>query len=349
MIAMAIADTAPTAYVVLLARDDIPAAFATGVIAEVFASNLAPASPSAARRLAEHGWVMFRKLADQAGHKEHGTGADMSATWPILKEIAELQPDPEKVRRIALLAGRMYDALKGAKARRTKQPDEIVGIKTGSDFQNLIPAEYALLGTAPTKHLLFQAISERKAIEYERTGTSRKARGPLVLVLDESGSMRHASQKYERDDWAKAAMTALTRIAWEDKRPVIVVHFSTSTRAVVLKPGDHAGLVRAQHTFLDGGTDIATALEVGLLEVANLAAAGHAGADVVLISDGGDASGWRLQPALSAMKAQNVRLWSIAIDMPFHGDLKDQAAEYVHLSDADMSDASKTTKIVAAV
>jgi len=340
LVTLAVADTQPMEYAVLLATDDIAAAFATAEILDVFQHSPAPRSPHDARRLAHEGWRRFRVLADQAGHIEHGLGGDLSSPWPVLKEIQELQPDPAKMRRIAELAGRMYQALRGAKDRRVKGiPEEVIGTEHGGDVAALLPQEYAMLGTDPTRRHLFEQIAHRRAMQFERAGTEKKGRGPLVVAQDESGSMEG-----QRDEWAKAAMTALTRIAWEEKRPVVMVHFSTATKVQMLKPGDVAGVVRAQHTFLDGGTAIGRALMVGVDEVKNLAASGHRGADVVLISDGGDAGGM-VEEALDEMRKAGTRLWSVAIDMPFHGPLHDKAAEYVHLTDQDMQSTAGVLKI----
>jgi Mg-chelatase subunit ChlD len=348
VVTLAVADTMPVEYAVLLATEDIAAAFALQCHIEAHAAAgmppRYPGSPYEARKIADDGWERFRRIADQGGYVDHGLGADRTGGWPVLKTVQELQPDPEKMRRIALLAGRMYAALKGAKAQRVAGiPEEVIGTETGGDVAALLPQEYAMLGTDPTRRHLFSQIAQRRALQFERAGRDKKARGPLVIALDESGSMHGG-----RDEWAKAAMTALTRIAWEEKRAVVVVHFSTATKAVVLKPGDKAGVVRAQHTFLDGGTDIGRALMVGVDEVANLAALGHRGADVVLVSDGGDA-GSRIGEALEEMRKAGTRLWSIAIDTPFRGDLKERASEYIHLTDADMTSVDGAKKLGGSV
>lgn len=344
VVTLAVADTMPVTWAVLLATDDVAAAFATGCMLDAFGRVAPPRSPHEARKIADLGWKQFRVLADQAGHIEHGLGADMSDAWPVLKVHQELHPDPAKMHRIATLAGRMYQALRGAKDRRVQGiPEEVVGVEQGGDFATLLPAEYAMLATDPTKRHLFQQLVERRALQFERSGTERKSRGPLVFVQDESGSMDG-----QRDEWAKAAMTALTRIAWEDKRAVIVVHFSTATKAQVLKPGDKAGVLRAQHTFLDGGTAIGRGMMVGLEEVRTLATMGHHGADLVLVSDGGDAGG-EIHSALAEMKRQGVRLFSIAIDVPFRGPLHEQAAEYIHLTDSDMHSDAGVLKIAGSV
>ena len=346
MITLAVADTQPMAYAVLLATDDIAAAFATVALLETFESSRVPRSPNEARRIASAGWKNFERLVERAQNVQHGLGggADLDIGWQALKEVQQLKPDEAKMRRIAELAGRMYQALRGAKDKRVKGiPEEVIGTELGGDIANLLPQEYALLGTDPTKRHLFQQLSQRRALQFERAGSEKKGRGPLVIASDESGSMSG-----DRDEWAKASMTALTRIAWEEKRPVVVVHFSTATKVHVCKPGDVVNVLRAQHTFLNGGTEIGRALMVGVDEVKNLAAMGHKGADVVLVSDGGDAGG-TIDQALEEMRVAGTRLWSIAIDMPFVGPLRDRASEYVHLSNEDMQGTEGVLKIGKAV
>jgi len=328
LIGQGVADTTPREYATLVAVDDIAAAFAAACQIEIFTSRHGlPDTPHAARERAREGWAVFRELADQAGHLEHGTGADLSAAWPRLKAIQERTVDEQKIRKIAAMAGRMYVTLKGQKAKKARHvPERVVGVETGSDIGSLLPSEYALLGAPGAREDLLARITRRQALQLKREGKQKKGRGPLVLALDESGSMED-----DRDIWAKSVMTALTRIAWEEKRPVRVVHFSTATRVHRLDPKDHRALIEAQSLFLDGGTDIGTALDVAADEVEDMAKHGIPGADVVLISDGGDASG-RIAATLDRLDRNKVRLWSIAIGPEFRGLLKDRAAQYIHVA-----------------
>lgn len=344
LVSQAVADTTPQKFATLLATEDIAASYATATLLDHFyGSN--PTTPHQARQIAHEGWAEFLVLAEQAGHLQHGLGGDLSAAWPVFKEFTNAAIDKEKIRRIAEMAGRMYKLLKGAKAQRVEGvPEEVVGTEFGGDIAALIPQEYALWAAGiPTRTELAMRLSEDRAVQLKREGREVKGRGPLVVALDESGSMEG-----QRDEWAKAAMTALTRIAWEDRRPVKIVHFSTATKVHELKPGDHRGLLRAQATFLDGGTDIGTAVNVAAEEVAEWASQGITGADVVLISDGGDA-GNRIEQALDSMERSKTRLFSIAIDVGFRGPLKDRAAEYVFLNRQDMSDTGKIAGVGGAV
>jgi uncharacterized protein with von Willebrand factor type A (vWA) domain len=319
--------------------EDIAAAFATAAIVDSFTETeqgtpVLPSTPHEARQRAYEGWAAFRELADQAGHLEHGTGADMSAAWPVFKEFTQKNIDQAKIRRIAELAGRMFALLKGQRAKRVERvPEEVVGVEPGGEFGALLPLEYALLGHPVTERHLMARVAERRAQQLKRSGKEKKGRGPLVVALDESGSMEGG----DREVWAKACMTALTRVAWEDKRPVRVVHFSTATKVHKLDPGDHATLLKAQNLFLDGGTDIGVALDVAADEVEDMSRTGTPGADVVLISDGGDA-GARIGRALDKLDRCQTRLWSIAIQVPMQGQLKDRAAEYIYLRDGQSAE-----------
>ena len=332
----AVAETIPDEYAALVGYNDLAAAFACACMARAFSAEPG-ARGYAARKVAELGWAEFREVGDRGGHVAHGAGCDDSDPWPITKALDEVDANPKKMRAIADLAGRMYEALRGARQKRTPHVrEEIVGVELGDDFAGLVPSEYAMLATGPTTSYLMRQITERKAMQFRRAGTEKQAKGPLVILRDESGSMMYPE---ERNTWAAAAMTALTRIAWEGKREVVVVHFSTATQADRLLPGDHAALVRAQATFIDGGTNIAHAIRAGCAEIRALEKRGQRGADAVIISDGNDGSR-HIPGALDGLEALGARLWSVAIDARFSGPLKDRAAKYIELSSADMDAAS---------
>jgi len=350
----AVSDTVPREYAVLVSTDDIAAAFATATILRTFARHPDPRTPREARLIAHEGWAEFRKLADEAGHQLHGQDADLSDAWPVFKQVQDLSDQKRKeLQGIAMLAGRMLKALKGAQEKRVIDvPEEVVGVTTGADVQSLLPGEYAMLGMPATRMEATRRLLGRETQQYQKAGVEKMARGPLAILVDESGSMEDQIAGDGRNTWAKAAATALTRLAWENKRDVVWVHFSVATRVSVLKPGDHAALVKAQTSFLDGGTDIGTALDVALDEIKALAKRGHKGADAVLISDGGNERStrntWRLERALDGLDAIGARLFSVAIAVPFNGPIKDRAARYVHLTWKDMQSADGAVAVGAA-
>jgi hypothetical protein len=338
-----IADTVPQDFAVLLMTDDIPAAAATAIILETFESKPTPQTPREARLIAHEGWARFRKLAEEV--RETDKGGDLSEAWPRFAATEKMDVhSQEKLREIADLAGRMLKALKGAKQKKaTAVPEEVVGVRTGAEIEALLPQEYAMLGMAPTEMEAFRRLEAGETQQFERRGTESMARGALAIAIDESGSMNG-----QENVWAKAAATALTRMAWEDKRDVVWVHFSTATRVNTLKPGDVAGLVKAQNSFMDGGTDIGTAVQVAADEIKDLGKRGQKGADAVVISDGGDA-GYGISNAIDELDGMEAKLFSIAIGPEFTGQLKDRSAKYVHLDHRDMRSTKGATAVGGAV
>lgn len=349
----AVSDTIPQEYAVLVSTDDIAAAFAAATILRAFDRRPEPVTPREARLIAHEGWAEFRKLADEAGHQLHGQDADLSDAWPVFKQVQDLSAQKKKsLQEIAMLAGRMLKALKGAQEKRVVDvPEEVVGVTTGGDVQSLLPGEYAMLALGPTRMEATRRLLNRETQQYQKAGVEKMARGPLAILVDESGSMEDRGGD-DRNTWAKAAATALTRLAWENKRDVVWVHFSVATRVSVLKPGDHKALLKAQTSFIDGGTDIGTALDVASDEIKALAKRGQKGADAVLISDGGNERStrntWRLDRALDALDGLGARLFSVAIAVPFSGPLKDRAARYVHLGPEDMRSEAGAVAVGAA-
>jgi uncharacterized protein with von Willebrand factor type A (vWA) domain len=244
----------------------------------------------------------------------------------------------------------MLAALRGAVERRVpKVPDEISGVERGADLTSLLPEEYAMLGLPVTEAEAFRRLAERQALQYARSGKEKMTKGPLVLLVDESASMR-AQGDETRNIYAKSVATALTRLAWEGGRPVVWVAYATATRVRTLLPGDVLGLVESQSRFLDGGTDIPAALHAGLRAVKTLEQQGFKGADLVLISDGRTDHDSRPQMpgALDAVTAARVRLWSVAIEVEFEQLIVDHSAKYIHLTKDDMKSPAGAAKLAGA-
>lgn len=345
LLAEASADTLPDRHAVRVAIDEAACALATSCLDTAFGDAL-PREPREARDAARRGWAQFQEIADSVEELRCGTGADQSAAWTMWLEARNQQIPEDELRRIAGLAGRMYESLRGQREKNARGlREEPVGVEDGNDLTRAVASELGLLGHQATSRYLALRVAERRLVQRDERGQQEKSRGPLVILLDESGSMRGAD---DRRVWAKAALAALTRIAWESKRPVSCVHFSTSIAVTDLAPGDWPALGRAIGHFLSGGTAIGRALYVGLKQVDVLARAGAPGADVVLLSDGGDAVGG-LDAACDALDKRRVRLWSIAVLQPFSGALRDRAAEYVELSRADLQSTEGAKKIAGAV
>jgi uncharacterized protein with von Willebrand factor type A (vWA) domain len=307
----------------------------------------AQTSPFDLRNLAREPWKAFEARAKQTELLAEGLGWDLSAAWTHTREVQLAKGDLGQVERIARLAGRMYAALRGNQAKRIKGvPSEVYSVEQGNDLGRLLPAEQVLLTDPALEIVGLERIASRRAAQYAMRGTAKRSKGPLVLALDESSSM-HA----RRNEWAKAAAVALARVASEEKRPVAVVHYSTSTKVQPLQPGDGAAVLEMIGRFLGGGTAIGLALSVGVQQVKALAHKGQTGADIVLVTDGVDGNEAAQRAALDEAHALNVRLWTVAIEceVPATSPLRVTAAHYTRLGGADLGDGKSITLVGDAV
>jgi uncharacterized protein with von Willebrand factor type A (vWA) domain len=107
------------------------------------------------------------------------------------------------------------------------------------------------------------------------------ARGPIVLCLDTSGSMRGAPERI-----AKAVAIAALRLAFSGQRPLRLVAFGAQGEFVERELGGAGGLdalLDLMGQSFDGGTDIQTPIERALDCVHEAA---WIGADLLLVTDG---------------------------------------------------------------
>lgn len=343
LLSQAVSETLPERHAAFIASDDIVAANIVALGVQLLRGEPLPSTPFRARRWAIRClWPAFERALEA---RESARGNDDSWPMPVrLPTNGRALTDP-RLQRINDLAGRMYRVLRAAQRRRVKGvPEDVVGVRTGSDVERLVPDEIALWACGGGARVdLAIRIEEGRAVHLEVEGTEHNKRGPLVVALDESGSMDG-----DRDIWAKAAMTALTRLAWNDRRPVKVVHFSTATRTHELRPGNYAALQRAQLTFLNGGTLTGAALSVAADEVEAWRRHGVQGADVVLISDGTDNPA-SCAAALERLRSSGVRLFGVAVECAFSGVLRLACAEYVQLRGGSLDSAESIDILKGAV
>jgi uncharacterized protein with von Willebrand factor type A (vWA) domain len=159
------------------------------------------------------------------------------------------------LKRICELAGRYR---RFAQAQQRKKVlhgrDDVVGVVLDGDPGRLLPSELALLDDEDLELDIYRRIVERVAMCRDYRGVESKARGPIVVVVDESGSM-HGEPIYT----AKAMALALAWVARTQKRYCALVGFSGGTEGnfLVIPPTQsrHDELMSWLEHFYDGGTD----------------------------------------------------------------------------------------------
>ena len=157
--------------------------------------------------------------------------------------------------RICSLAGRYRQLAQGLyKARSKNGFEEVTGLESGGDISRLVPSELMKLGIPELELDLMRRLVERQCLCREFEAEERVGLGPVVLVVDESGSMVG-----HRNESAKAIALTLAWIARKQGRWCGLVAFSGGTghRVLSLPPDrwNQVDLLDWLQSFLGGGSD----------------------------------------------------------------------------------------------
>jgi uncharacterized protein with von Willebrand factor type A (vWA) domain len=182
-------------------------------------------------------------------------------------------------------------------------PHDTRGVERSGDITRMLPSE-AVLFIRPTLRLLWHAKRAERAlatyrvrgVDQERfvaddTGTEardaerrkkKQERGPIIVCLDTSGSMKGAPETV-----AKAVTLEAVRIATAEKRECFLYAFSGPTQVAEFDLSVKKGGVQALLEFLGcsfhGGTDVAEPMSRALKRVES---AKWSRADLLVVSDG---------------------------------------------------------------
>ena len=136
--------------------------------------------------------------------------------------------------RICSLAGRYRQLAQGLyKARSKNGFEEVVGLESGGDISRLIPSELMKLGIPELEIDFLRRFAERQCLCREYEAIEKIGLGPIVIVVDESGSLVGS-----KNESAKAIALTLASIARKQGRWCGLVAFSGGSghRVLALPP-----------------------------------------------------------------------------------------------------------------
>ena len=211
-----------------------------------------------------------------------------------------------RLRRIAELAGRL-ERLAAAKAKSTVKPGvgEVHGIDQGNDLARLLPSELVSLRHPRLRLALLSKIVQHRALCYGMKGKETQARGPIVVLLDESASMLEQGKAV----WSKAVCLALLSTATRQKRAWHLIAFNGKIRREVEVSAGQA-TAKLISDALDNGCAGGTDFDAPVLRAAEIIRTAKAmrKADVVIITDGED----DLEPETVAQATTLTRLEGVS-------------------------------------
>jgi uncharacterized protein with von Willebrand factor type A (vWA) domain len=160
------------------------------------------------------------------------------------------------LRKICELAGR-YRRVAQSKQRRkaTHGMDDVVGVVTDGDLGRVLPHELAKLAIPEFEDDTLRRLVERQLMCREYRSTEPVAKGPIILVVDESGSMGG-----DKGHTAKALALAMAWVARQQRRWCALVAYSgeSGERLLALPPGrwNEAALMNWLEPFIGRGSNL---------------------------------------------------------------------------------------------
>jgi uncharacterized protein with von Willebrand factor type A (vWA) domain len=219
---------------------------------------------------------------------DNGGGGRNSLSTKEKLIIAQQVGRSPKLQQIAAVCGRFTRiALQQQKTRVKHPPDEITSITTGNEIERLLPSEIALLADADLEDLFYLRFTERGLTQYDLIVHEPEGQGPIIIAIDESGSMTTNYGGLTGEVWSKAATLALLSIARLQKRDLAVIHFSgpDDLRLDLFPKGEAtpAEVIACASFFFNGGT----VLEPWMKKALELVDGSQfEKADVICVSDG---------------------------------------------------------------
>lgn len=221
-------------------------------------AGCAAAAAAAAKKEVED----CRDAASACGMGDGSDGSKLDAK-KLLAVHKRVKKSPN-LRKIMEQAGRFRRVAQSKQRNKvTHGMDDIVGVTVGGEIERLLPAELSRLVLPELELDTLRRIVEREAQVRDHRGVEPAGKGPIVVVVDESGSM--SGDKVET---AKGLALAMAWIAKSQRRWCALIGFSGGTEGntLLLPPtggwDEQAVLDWLEH-FYGGGTQ----LDVPLIEL----------------------------------------------------------------------------------
>ncbi len=224
-----------------------------------------------------------------------------------------------KVRELNKLMGRFRRlAFQRRYTRVTTEPSEVVDIKVGDDLARVVPTELVSFTNPEREDQFYAKYVQGGLLMYEMKGRETFGRGPIIICIDNSGSMAAGVGGVTAEMWAKAMGLAMAEIALKDRRTIEFINFSSRTevsKTVVehtLPPQERLNrLIKVAEEFFNGGTDFERPLDEAVQDIEKQE---FRKADVIMVTDGiADFSDGFLKRFRKVKEEKQFRLHSVII------------------------------------
>ncbi|MGB9131951.1 MAG: VWA domain-containing protein [Methanosarcina sp.] len=217
--------------------------------------------------------------------------------------------------------------------------NRIQTVRFSDSINNLLPMEAAKLLNPSLKKKFYADMLEGKLLSYQLlgkhyTGPPRiKPRGPMIVLVDTSGSMHGAPQTL-----AKSAVLAMAKRMLSQQRDMKVILFASTSQHLEIELSSRKKMSEKFLNFLlytfGGGTDFNTALGSGLK---SLKEKDFQGADLLFITDGKSEVSDELVLARweEAKKKYNAKVYSLIVGGNSAGGIS-KISDYTYFVEMEM-------------
>jgi uncharacterized protein with von Willebrand factor type A (vWA) domain len=253
--------------------------------------------------------------AEMCGHGPGPDGKRLDASR--LAAMHNRVKKSKRLKKIAEQAGRFRRLAQSKQRMKVGHGiDEVVGVTVGDEISKLLPVELMNLTDDDFGLETMRRLLERETMTFETRAFEPVGKGPIVVTVDESGSMDG-----EKIETAKGLALAMAWIARKQKRWCVLCGFSGGTTGtkLLIPPGqtDEVALLDWLEHFFNGGTDMDVPLIVMQDWWKEFIAAGmtRGKTDIVMITDAEVDLSDEFAASFNAFKkAERVRMTAIVVD-----------------------------------
>jgi len=230
----------------------------------------------------------------------YGVGMDQHSgrqvQMAMSAKLSKIVKDNKRLEKIAEFAGRLRRIASEQQRRKPRfGAGERVGRRFGNDLSKLCFRE--LVNGAPgLRHVFAAKYAERSLACVEKADKQKDQKGPIVMVLDSSGSMSSG----DADVWAAAVALAFMDVAKTQRRAFAIVHFGSKVLRTDVFANQEAmtpeAVCSAVNFFAaDGGTNFMDSLSHAITVIREQGAFHKA--DIVMVTDGqaGITEEWKIK------------------------------------------------------
>jgi len=265
------------------------------------------------------------------------------------KKLAPFVKSSNKIKQIMELLGRMKRTADNEINNKPRQgTDEIVGIELGNNLERLLPSQLMYLADDLLEDVFLKRFSNRELLQYELSDEPPKDHGPLIVLVDSSGSMDG-----DRIQWAMAVTLTFLHIATKQHRDMQVIHFGSDVVRVDTFDKDKSiDLDKVMETisFFDssGGTNFTKPIEKACDTLAT--SDNYKDADIIMLTDGQSTIKDNIKEQIKTGKDESgLKFFSIIIGSDNDSkDLTEVSNEVINLKDA-LKDSDKINSLFSAV